>query len=98
MELEYFHDVHTRITSRGKEVVRMRYDGNLYDLEQHDRQCDQWLESLPVCYSCGDRIQDDRYEVNTGTGIHDLCEECARLKAEELAEDFIRDLLEEWKR
>ena len=75
----------------------MKYDGNLFDLEQHDRQYDQWLENLPVCYSCGEPIQGEIYEVNTGTGHHDLCEECARVRAEELAEDFIRDLLEEWK-
>lgn len=76
----------------------MSYDGNLFYLEQHDRQYDQWLESLPICYSCGEPIQEDQYEVNTGTGLHVLCEDCARAKAEELAEDFIRDTLEEWKK
>ena len=70
------------------------YDGNIFFLNQHMRAEDEWLKSRPLCAVCKDPIQGDIYETYRGN----MCEDCARVLAEDLAEEFIRDTMEDWKR
>ncbi len=51
----------------------MNLDGNLAFLDEHEREQDEALESLPKCDQCVEPIQDDYYfEIN---GEH-ICEDC----------------------
>lgn len=72
----------------------MMYDGNLAALEARDRAEDRWLEARPVCTACKEPIQElDCY--NTPRGL--MCEECAWSYAYDLAEEFRRDTLDDWR-
>ena len=59
-----------------------------------DAAKERWRESRPTCNVCGEHIQDE-YLYETIRGL--LCEECAEAYADELAEDFKRDLMEDWR-
>lgn len=61
----------------------------------NDLAKERWRESRPVCVVCGDHIQDE-HAYNTERGL--MCEGCADAYADELAEDFKRDTMEDWKR
>ena len=66
-----------------------------YDLwYEEDRRRERWRESRPVCDACGQHIQDE-YMYKTLRG--NFCEECAEAYADELAEEFKRDTMEEWR-
>ena len=54
-----------------------------------------WRLSRPICASCDEHIQDEEcYDTPRGLMDHD----CARAYAEELAEEFVLDMLDEWRR
>lgn len=60
-----------------------------------DAANERWRESRPICSACKEHIQDEYcYETNT-RGL--LCEECAEAYADELAEEYKRDLMEGWR-
>ncbi len=45
----------------------------VYDADQHDAECERWLERRPVCKMCGEHIQDDWGYCIDGDWI---CENC----------------------
>lgn len=51
----------------------MNLDGNLAFLDEHEREQDEALESLPKCDECGNPIQEDYYFPLNGERI---CEGC----------------------
>lgn len=71
------------------------HDGNLFFLNQHEDAADRWLDSRPVCSVCGEPIQDE-YKFDTARGL--MCEDCAEAYADQLAEEFKRDCMDDWRR
>ena len=60
----------------------------------HDLARERWRERRPVCDVCGEHIQDENvYKTLRG----DMCEACAEAYADELAEEFKQDTMEEWR-
>ena len=63
-----------------------RSDDPAADFDRYDRQQERQLENLPLCESCGERIQDeDYYDVDGEI----LCEECMKRKYRRKTEDLI---------
>lgn len=54
-------------------MEKMNLDGNLAFLDEHEREQDEALESLPKCDQCGEPIQDDYYFQINGERF---CEDC----------------------
>ena len=74
--------------------MTQHYDGNLAALEAHDREMDAWLDSRPVCTCCQEPIQDEKcYETERGL----MCEWCAKEYALDLAEEFVKDCMDDWR-
>lgn len=56
------------------------------DFCRHDAEQQKWLNSRPVCYSCGDPIQDDTcYCFNN----HKYCLDCWHEAAEDILPEFL---------
>lgn len=45
----------------------------VYDADQHDTECERWLERRPVCADCGEHIQDEYMYVIDGKNICPSC-------------------------
>lgn len=60
----------------------------------HDLANERWRESRPVCAVCKEHIQDE-YLFNTERGL--MCEDCADAYADELAEEYKKDLMDGWR-
>lgn len=52
-----------------------RTDDPIADYDRYDAECEKWLNTLPQCDICGERIQDDYY-YKIGTEV--VCEECLK--------------------
>lgn len=48
-------------------------DDPLHDFYEHDAEEEEWLRKRPICYSCGNHIQDDYGYLYDGNL---LCEKC----------------------
>lgn len=48
-------------------------DDPVYDADQHDAECERWLERRPVCKMCGEHIQDEYMYVIDGKNICPSC-------------------------
>lgn len=61
-------------------------DNPILDAERYADEQEKWLQKLPVCCKCKERIQDD-----TCFDIHDeiICEECME-QFRKYTEDFMR--------
>lgn len=56
------------------------------DAERHEAEQERWLQTLPVCHKCKERIQDDTcYKVNDDV----YCEGCMRKLFEVWTEDLM---------
>ena len=61
-------------------------DDPLSDFDRHDRQQEEWLNSLPVCDCCGEPIQEEYcYEIN---GEY-FCEDCLDMHFRKAVEDIV---------
>lgn len=59
---------------------------NYSEWEHHERQQEAWLRKLPVCYECGEHIQDDDcWELNGEL----ICTDCLEANHKKCTEDYI---------
>lgn len=53
----------------------------------HEAEQERWLQSLPFCSECGERIQDEKcFEINDEL----ICPGCMKENHEKWTEDFMR--------
>lgn len=59
---------------------------NYSQWENHERKAESWLARRPVCYECGEHIQDDEcWEMNSEL----ICTDCLEANHKKCTEDYI---------
>lgn len=59
---------------------------NYSQWEDHERKAEAWLAKRPVCYECGEHIQDeDCWELNGEL----ICTDCLEANHKKCTEDYI---------